>query len=130
MQLTAGFPHKHRSFRDPRFDSLAGTFEEGKFRKQYGFIYDEQLPQEQVELQHSLKVSSSSPAGLLLCHVVSLPKWRVSKNSWSPFVVLPSSFAWLAALVSTIPVTGPGKNATLSFIRSLNLLFKSEYTIL
>ena len=49
-----------RKFQDPRFDDLAGTFADERFRKQYGFIYDEQLPQEQQNLKASIKVPAKT----------------------------------------------------------------------
>jgi ribosomal RNA-processing protein 36 len=42
-------------FHDPRFESLAGKFVEGRFKKQYAFLYNETLPKERKALQQSLK---------------------------------------------------------------------------
>lgn len=44
---------------DPRFDDLAGKFKEDTFKKRYSFLFDEQLPQEKLQLKKKLKVSSS-----------------------------------------------------------------------
>ena len=35
-----------RELRDPRFESLCGRFDADRFRRQYGFLYDEKLPAE------------------------------------------------------------------------------------
>ena len=41
---------------DPRFESLAGRFDQGRFRKQYAFLYEEALPQQKAELKAAAKV--------------------------------------------------------------------------
>ncbi|CAL8464266.1 g3801 [Coccomyxa elongata] len=41
--------------RDPRFDSLSGALQPDRFRKQYAFLYDEQLPAEREELKATLQ---------------------------------------------------------------------------
>ncbi|KAK9805361.1 hypothetical protein WJX73_006577 [Symbiochloris irregularis] len=41
--------------RDPRFDTMLGSFSDDKFKKRYSFLYDENLPDEQQELRKSLK---------------------------------------------------------------------------
>lgn len=48
--------------RDPRFESLCGNFEEGRFRKKYSFIFDEELPKEREKLQKMLKSSEDPKA--------------------------------------------------------------------
>ena len=42
--------------RDPRFESLAGTYDEAAFRKTHAFLYDENLPNERKRLAAKLKV--------------------------------------------------------------------------
>ncbi len=44
-----------REGRDPRFDSLSGALQQDRFRKQYAFLYDEQLPAEKEELKFTLQ---------------------------------------------------------------------------
>mmetsp|Transcript_19406 Transcript_19406/g.23202 ORF Transcript_19406/g.23202 Transcript_19406/m.23202 type:complete len:211 (+) Transcript_19406:368-1000(+) len=41
--------------RDPRFESLCGTFNEDTFRKTHGFLYEENLPQEKEVLTKKIK---------------------------------------------------------------------------
>ena len=61
-----------RESRDPRFDSLAGKLVPERFRKQYAFLYDEQLPAERDQLRATLQVlvpihaCQSTPKPLLL----------------------------------------------------------------
>ncbi|KAK9807560.1 hypothetical protein WJX72_002543 [[Myrmecia] bisecta] len=45
----------HREARDPRFDGLSGKFVDERFRKQYAFVYDEQLPEERQQLKKALQ---------------------------------------------------------------------------
>ena len=45
-----------RDIRDPRFETLAGRLEEGRFRKQYAFLYEEALQQERSGMKAALKV--------------------------------------------------------------------------
>jgi ribosomal RNA-processing protein 36 len=51
-----------RESRDPRFESLSGgQFSDDRFKKQYAFLYDEQLPEERRALKEALhKVKSES----------------------------------------------------------------------
>ena len=42
--------------RDPRFDDLSGNLSAERFRKQYAFLYDEQLPAERDQLKATLQV--------------------------------------------------------------------------
>ncbi len=49
-------PAPRRDIRDPRFETLAGRLEEGRFRKQYAFLYEEALPQERSGMKAALKV--------------------------------------------------------------------------
>ena len=44
------------SSRDPRFDDLSGNLSADRFRKQYAFLYDEQLPAERDQLKATLQV--------------------------------------------------------------------------
>lgn len=46
-------PRKVR--RDPRFEALSGTLDEAKFRKSYGFVFDQVIPAEKEELQERMK---------------------------------------------------------------------------
>jgi hypothetical protein len=46
-----------RQIRDPRFDDLSGKFNQDRFRKQYAFLYDEQLPAERQAIKGALQVS-------------------------------------------------------------------------
>jgi ribosomal RNA-processing protein 36 len=46
---------------DPRFEGLSGAFNQERFRKQYGFIYDEQLPEDRKALREALKVRHPPP---------------------------------------------------------------------
>lgn len=39
-----------REIRDPRFESLCGTFDEARYKKLYSFLYDEDLPAERQRL--------------------------------------------------------------------------------
>eukprot|EP00850_Spirogloea_muscicola_P011520 SM000071S21144 [mRNA] locus=s71:579798:581862:- [translate_table: standard] len=41
--------------RDPRFESLCGKYDEGRFKAAYNFIYNEQLPAERQRLQKLIK---------------------------------------------------------------------------
>ncbi|CAI5482199.1 unnamed protein product, partial [Closterium sp. Yama58-4] len=41
--------------RDPRFESLCGEYDEGRFKSAYKFLYAETLPKEKEELQRQLK---------------------------------------------------------------------------
>lgn len=43
---------------DPRFQALPGGEANPKFRKQYAFLFDEQLPADRDNLKKSLKVCS------------------------------------------------------------------------
>ena len=45
-----------RENRDPRFDSLSGTLDNDRFRKQYAFLYDEQLPADREQIKSTLQV--------------------------------------------------------------------------
>jgi len=49
----SGLMKKNR-VRDPRFDSMAGSYSETAFKKRYSFIFDEKLPEERRELKESL----------------------------------------------------------------------------
>lgn len=51
-------PCRVREAKDPRFESLSGSFEQGRFRKQYGFLYEEALPQQRLDLKAAARVSS------------------------------------------------------------------------
>ena len=46
--------------KDPRFESLSGSFKEDRFRSFYSFLYDEQLPQERRELKAAIKKTKSA----------------------------------------------------------------------
>eukprot|EP00246_Nothoceros_aenigmaticus_P018503 TRINITY_DN9697_c0_g1_i2.p1 TRINITY_DN9697_c0_g1~~TRINITY_DN9697_c0_g1_i2.p1 ORF type:complete len:187 (-),score=37.44 TRINITY_DN9697_c0_g1_i2:64-624(-) len=46
--------------RDPRFESLTGNFDEGRFKQAYKFLYDEELPAERQRLQKLLEKNKSS----------------------------------------------------------------------
>lgn len=46
-------PRKVR--RDPRFEELSGRLDEKKFRKSYGFVFDQVIPKEKEELQDKVK---------------------------------------------------------------------------
>ena len=49
-----------RHVRDPRFDSLSGSYTEAAFKKRYSFLYDEALPAERKELKQTLSKAKSS----------------------------------------------------------------------
>eukprot|EP00250_Pteridium_aquilinum_P024696 c29465_g1_i1 orf=99-806(+) len=51
-----------RVIRDPRFESLCGSYEESKFKTSYSFLYDEELPAERMRLQELLKKGKSGAA--------------------------------------------------------------------
>ena len=51
---------KRRHVRDPRFDSLAGQYNEAAFKKRYSFLYDEALPKERQEIKDNMKKVKSS----------------------------------------------------------------------
>jgi len=71
-----------RDIRDPRFETLAGRLEEGRFRKQYAFLYEEALPQERSGMKAALKVrhaltqfscaSLPVPSSITVIHLRSL----------------------------------------------------------
>lgn len=42
--------------KDPRFEDLSGAYNADRFRKQYAFLYDEQLPAEKSDLKAAMKV--------------------------------------------------------------------------
>jgi rRNA biogenesis protein RRP36 len=42
--------------KDPRFEALSGAFNADRFRKQYSFVFDEQLPAEKSSLRAAMKV--------------------------------------------------------------------------
>lgn len=42
--------------KDPRFEDLSGRYNADRFRKQYAFLYEEQLPQERSSLKVAMKV--------------------------------------------------------------------------
>ena len=42
--------------KDPRFEALSGTYNADRFRKQYSFVFDEQLPAEKSSLKAAMKV--------------------------------------------------------------------------
>eukprot|EP00270_Netrium_digitus_P010476 TRINITY_DN3256_c0_g1_i1.p1 TRINITY_DN3256_c0_g1~~TRINITY_DN3256_c0_g1_i1.p1 ORF type:complete len:215 (-),score=57.83 TRINITY_DN3256_c0_g1_i1:246-890(-) len=46
---------KHKVSRDPRFESMCGTYQENKFKEAYSFIYDDQLPAERTDLLRKMK---------------------------------------------------------------------------
>lgn len=46
----------HRVAKDPRFEDLSGRYNADRFRKQYAFLYEEQLPQERSSLKAAMKV--------------------------------------------------------------------------
>eukprot|EP00252_Welwitschia_mirabilis_P024854 TRINITY_DN7547_c0_g1_i1.p1 TRINITY_DN7547_c0_g1~~TRINITY_DN7547_c0_g1_i1.p1 ORF type:complete len:280 (-),score=67.20 TRINITY_DN7547_c0_g1_i1:305-1144(-) len=48
--------------RDPRFESLCGEYDQSRFRKRYGFLFDEELPKEREKLQKLLKSSKDAQA--------------------------------------------------------------------
>ncbi|KAK9905044.1 hypothetical protein WJX75_008538 [Coccomyxa subellipsoidea] len=52
--------------RDPRFDSLSGALQQDRFRKQYAFLYDEQLPAEKEELKSTLQKTKGADKKLEL----------------------------------------------------------------
>lgn len=56
-----------RETRDPRFDSLSGALQPDRFRKQYAFLYDEQLPDEREQLKATLQVCCSPLLGCSHC---------------------------------------------------------------
>ena len=49
--------------KDPRFEALSGAFNPDRFRKQYGFVFDEQLPAERSSLKAAMKVGVWTPSG-------------------------------------------------------------------
>uniref|UniRef100_A0A7S1T2J7 rRNA biogenesis protein RRP36 n=1 Tax=Tetraselmis chuii TaxID=63592 RepID=A0A7S1T2J7_9CHLO len=55
------FQASKREVRDPRFESLCGSYSQDAFRKRYKFIYDEQLPEEATRLK-SLMNREKNPA--------------------------------------------------------------------
>jgi rRNA biogenesis protein RRP36 len=42
--------------KDPRFEALSGAYNAERFRKQYSFVFDEQLPAEKSSLRAAMKV--------------------------------------------------------------------------
>ena len=47
---------QRRVGKDPRFEALSGAFNADRFRKQYSFVFDEQLPAEKSGLKAAMKV--------------------------------------------------------------------------
>ena len=81
-----------RDIRDPRFETLAGRLEEGRFRKQYAFLYEEALPQERSGMKAALKVlhALSHPC-LDLLQGLNAPPHRSCASDGSNFpVYMPS----------------------------------------
>jgi len=52
VMADAGVGYKAR---DPRFESLSGKFDEGKFRSRFKFLYDDTLPGERAALKKALR---------------------------------------------------------------------------
>lgn len=48
--------------RDPRFETLCGTFDQDGFRNRYNFLFDENLPAEKKKLQMMIKKSRDPKA--------------------------------------------------------------------
>ncbi|KAL5552143.1 hypothetical protein UlMin_002319 [Ulmus minor] len=44
-----------RVIRDPRFDSLSGSYDPDGFKKRYSFLYEEEIPAEREEVRKQLK---------------------------------------------------------------------------
>lgn len=56
----SGILRKNR-VRDPRFDSLSGSYSEKAFKKRFSFIFDEKIPEEQRNIKNSLsKIKSAT----------------------------------------------------------------------
>lgn len=51
-----------RVFKDPRFESLCGSYDESRFKKSYCFLYEEELPAERKRLQKLLDKDKSTGA--------------------------------------------------------------------
>ena len=56
---------------DPRFDNLAGKLNEGIFRRNYGFLYDEYAPEEVDKLRAQLKREKSPKKKSKLTSMIS-----------------------------------------------------------
>ncbi|DBA72635.1 hypothetical protein WJX79_007607 [Trebouxia sp. C0005] len=48
--------------RDPRFENLSGKFSTDQFRKQYAFVYDEELPEEKRNLKSQMQKTKDPEA--------------------------------------------------------------------
>ena len=62
-------PLSAREATDPRFESLSGTFDQGRFRKQYNFLYEEALPQQRLDLKSAVRVSNREPTNEIILEV-------------------------------------------------------------
>lgn len=49
-------PTRYRVGKDPRFEDLSGAYNPDRFRKQYAFLYEQQLPAEKSGLKAAMKV--------------------------------------------------------------------------
>ncbi|CAG9462950.1 unnamed protein product [Pedinophyceae sp. YPF-701] len=70
-----------REVRDPRFDPMAGEYNEAAFAKRYKFLYDERLPEERAALAAAAKRAKSAAKRAELQRALSRVEQQLAKES-------------------------------------------------